>query len=354
MNCKNQQTSRSPLWDELVLLPAQLSRPPLFSAAEAELSVSLGKSALIPLRLELPLIVSHMSAAAVSCELKSVLARAAAAAGIAAGSGEGGVFREEMELSSGYIFEYTPGLYGLTPEVLERCGGVEIKIGRSLRGGLGEALPAGLEPEIYHMRNTEPGGYFTAPGRFAEINSPSDLRIAVEGLREGSGGKPVGVKLATGNIEADIDFVIESGADFVTLDGGSSDRGGVLDSSCVPLLYAICRAKKIIDSRGAELDIVAVGGLRTSADMAKALALGATAVASATAVLEAARADENGTLTLSPEETLAALTSFFRSVRNDLSKVCAFTGRRTVGELCEEDIASLSYDISRYAGIRHV
>lgn len=353
MNCKCQKTVRDSLWDELVFLPAQLARPPLFSPAEASCAAVIGKNALIPVKLDMPLIISHMSFGPVSAEVKCALAKAASAAGIAAGSGEGGVLADEIELSSAYIYEYTPGLYGLTPEVLDRCAAVEIKIGRALRGGLGESLPEGLAPEAYRMRGVEGGARFTAPGRFAEINSAADLRITVEGLREGSGGKPIGVKLAAGNIEADLAVAAEAGADFVTVDGRTAG-GEVPRGSGVPTLYAVCRAKRFIERHGCAMDIIAAGGLHTAEDFAKAIALGASAAATATAALDAAMADENGRLTLSPAETEARLAKWLHGIKSDLAKICAFTGRMSVGELSPCDLASLSSDISRFTGIKHV
>ena len=118
------QRRREPLWDELVFLPAQLARPPLLSPAEAETETVVGRRALVPLKLRLPVIVSHMGCGFVKREAKLAAARAASAAGTAVGGGEGGVLRGEMELSSSYIYEYTPGLLGLTPEVLDRCAAV--------------------------------------------------------------------------------------------------------------------------------------------------------------------------------------------------------------------------------------
>lgn len=349
------QTRRDPLWDRLVFLPAQLSRLPLFSPAEAHTNVTVGKSAMVPMELGLPLIVSHMSYGALSAELKYALARAAAAANTANGSGEGGVLPEEIELSSAYIYEYTPGLYSLSPEVLERCSAVEIKLGRSLSGGLGETLSEGLPTEVYHMRGTEPGAFFSSPGRFAEINSSYDLKITVDGLREGCGGKPVGLKLAAGDIEGDLAAALEAGVDFVTLDGGNNIGGSdVLAGSCVPTLHAICRARRFLEKEGAELDIIAAGGMRTNADFIKALALGATAVASASAVLNAAQAAPDGGLGLSPEETAFQLESFFRRFEADLARVCAFTGRLGPEELSHMDVGSLSTELSRATGIRNV
>ncbi len=335
------QRRREPLWDELVFLPAQLSRPPLLSPAEAETETIVGGKALVPLKLKLPVIVSHMDCGFASPELKLAAARAASAAGTAIGGGEGGVLKGEMELSSAYIYEYTPGLLGLTPEVLDRCAAVEIKIGRSDRGPLGEALPPGLDDELYLMRGVEPGSSAASAGRFAEISSPSDLKIAIDGLREGCGGKPVGVKLAAGRVEDDLDFALKAGADFVTLDGRST-FGGPLGGGCLPTLYAVSRARRFLKSRGARLDIIAAGGLRTAADFAKALALGATAVASASAVIEA----------LGEPAEPQRLERWFASLRGELALICAYTGCLSTAELSPENLAGLTAEVCRGAGVQ--
>ncbi len=349
--------SEPSLWEDIILLPAQLSRPPLFSPAEAELSAVVGKNALIPLRLDMPFLVSHMSRGSVPDSLKLIIAASARDAGTASGSGDGGVLKEEMELSSAYIYEYTPGLYGLTPEVLDRCGGVEIKIGQGAKGALGEELPEGLPEEMYRMRGSEPTAFFSTQGRFGEINSPADLRILIDGLREGSGGKPVGVKLAAGRIEEDLDAVAEAEADFVTLDcrfAGSWQPCPELYGCAVPAVYALSRAKRHLAKINSDLDIIISGGISSAADAAKAIAMGATAVSGATAVLNAAALDENRRMTLSPEETRERLDAFFASMKKDFGKICAFTGRSSISTLDMTDIASLNSEISRYCGIRHV
>lgn len=345
------------LWDELILLPAQLSRPPLFSPAEADTTVEVGKNALIPLKLDIPVIAAHMSCGSVPDEFKTAVARAASNAGIANGSGDGGVMAEEMELSSSYIYEYTPGLYGLTPEVLERCSAVEIKIGQGAKGGLGEKLPDNLPEKVYHMRGIEPMAFFSDEGRFGEINSPNDLKILIEGLREGCGGKPVGVKIAAGHIENDLDMIIEAGADFVDIDGqnaGCWQEVSALKGCGLPSLYALSRAKKHILKRNADLDIIVGGGINSGQIAAKAIAMGASAVVMGRALLGAAKLDENRDLTLTPDETEECLEAFLANVKSDLEKICAYTGRSNITMLDTTDLAAASHDIAKRCGIERM
>ncbi len=340
----------NPGWDRIRLLPAQLDRLPLYSPAEASTETVIGKHALVPLRLAAPVIISHMSLGAVSAELKCAIARAASAVEIANGGGDGGVLTEELQLSSAYIYEYTPGLYGLTPEVLDRCSAVEIKLGQGCGGGTPFSVPGGADSEVYHMRGGEPGTFFTSPGRFADLMSPADLRLMVEGLREGCGGKPVGVKLAAGNIEADLEHVINAGADFVTIDGGC---GGWRGRDCllggISPVSALCRAKKFLTGKGCDMDIIITGGIAAAGDVAKALALGAAAAAPATAVLTAAKGEDGA---VPPNVAEVRVANYLRALIGGLREICAYTGRGSVTALCPDDLAAEDYETARRTGLR--
>ncbi len=327
-------------WEELSLLPAQLDRFPLFSPAEASTGVTLGKSANAPLRLNTPVIISHMSVGALTPELKCALARAASDAGTAIGGGDGGVLWEELELSSAYIYEYTPGLWGLTPQVLERCSAVEIKLGQGCGGGTPFTVPEGADSKAYRLRGGEEGMFFTTPGRFSELTSPADLRLMIAGLREGCGGKPIGVKIAAGRIEADLDIIIEAGADFVTIDGGHGGwRGKPHLMGGIPAAIALQRAAGHLKRRGSEMDIVIAGGIKTPEDAAKALALGATAAASASAVLCAACGSVTGASPFTPDETRTRAANYLRAMTEGIRDICAYTGRGSASELDRSDLA---------------
>lgn len=335
-------STADPGWDRLRLLPAQLDRFPLYSPAEASTYTIIGKNALVPMRLDAPVVISHMSLGALSPELKCAVARAASAAGIANGSGDGGVLEEELQLSSAYIYEYTPGLYGLTPELLERCSAVEIKLGQGCGGGIPFSVPAGADERIYHMRGGEVGTFFTCPGRFTDLGSPMDLKLMIDGLREGCGGKPIGVKLAAGSIEADLEHIVAAGADFVTVDGGHGGwRGRPYLMGGISPVDALRRTKKFLDSAGGGLDIIITGGICGPDDVAKALALGASAAAPASAVLVAACGSVTGASPFSPIETEARVTNYLRSLIGGLKEICTYTGRASSSDLCPED---LTYD----------
>ncbi len=342
-------------WDELTLIPAQLARLPLMCGAEADISAVIGKNALIPLRLNMPVIISHMSYGSVDAPLKRAIARAASGAGIANGSGDGGVLREEIELSAAYIYEYTPGLYGLTPENLDRCSAVEIKLGQGAGGGMPLPIPSDTDESVFEMRNASPSPFFSSPGRFPELNSADDLRLMVDGLREGCCGKPVGLKISAGDIEGDLAAAATAGADFVTIDAG---QGGWLGRPWLlgggNPVYALCRAKKYIDDNGIDLDIIIAGGIHTPADAAKAVALGATAAAPASAVLKAGCGEFAGTSPFSEEETFLRIRNYLTAMENGLREICAYTGHSSISKLSLEDVAAIRGDVALYTDIRHI
>ena len=121
------------------------------------------------------------------------------------------------------------------------------------------------------------------------MNTKEDLKALVDQLRMASGGRPIGIKIAAGKIEKDLEYCVFAAPDFITIDGRGGATGAspklVRDSTSVPTIYALHRARKYLDSVGAEIDLVITGGLRVSSDFAKAIAMGADAVAIASAAL---------------------------------------------------------------------
>ena len=281
-------------WDDLLIKGAQLARLPLNEDEPVATETVIGPAADRPLVIDTPIYVSHMSFGALSREIKIALARGSAAVGTAICSGEGGILDEELAAAHRFLFEYVPNQYSVTDDYLGRVDAIEIKIGQSAKPGMGGHLPGGkVTGEIAQVRGRPEGQDIISPSRFGDIRTPDDLKRKVDWLRESSGGRPVGVKLAAGNIEADLKVALVAEPDFVTLDGRAGATGAapkvVKDSTSVPTLLAIRRARKVLDQYGKrEVSLVVTGGLRVSSDMAKALALGADAVALATAALMAA------------------------------------------------------------------
>lgn len=283
-----------PGWDDILLLGNQLNPPPLNDHDAVDTTTVIGKNAKKPLILTNPIFVSHMSFGALSKETKVALAKGSALAGAAMCSGEGGILPEEMAAAHKYIFEYIPNLYSVTRENLRNADAIEIKIGQGTKPGMGGHLPGSkVTPEIAAIRNKPLGEDVISPSKFPEINTKEDLKALVTKLREESDGRPIGIKIAAGKLERDLEFCVFAEPDFITIDGRGGATGAspklVRDATSVPTVYALYRARKYLDAVGAnDIALVITGGLRVSSDFAKALAMGADAVAVASAALIAA------------------------------------------------------------------
>ncbi|MCD7709323.1 MAG: alpha-hydroxy-acid oxidizing protein, partial [Clostridiales bacterium] len=282
-----------PGWDDILIMGAQLDPFPLDEHAPVKLRTVIGKSAKKPMVLESPVYISHMSFGALSKETKIALAKGSAMAKTAMCSGEGGILPEERAAAYKYIFEYVPNKYSVTDENLQDADAIEIKIGQGTKPGMGGHLPGSkVTPEIAAIRGKTPGEDVISPSKFEEIKTVEDLRDMVRMLRERSGGRPIGIKIAAGRIERDLAVCVFAEPDFVTIDGRGGATGAspaiVRDATSVPTVYALHRARAYLDSVQSDISLVITGGFRISSDFAKAIAMGADAVAIASAAMVAA------------------------------------------------------------------
>lgn len=340
-------------WKDVVILPGQLAYKPLSEKTKVDLKTVIGRKTRQPMKLDSPIIVSHMSYGALSKENKIAVAKGAAKIGTAVGSGEGGILPEELKYAHKYIFEYVPNLYSVTDENLQKVDAVEIKIGQSAKPGLGGHLPAEkVTAEIAKLRGKTTGKDIISPPTFENMNSMWDLLVLVQQLRKHTGGKPIGVKIAANKIEEDLAWVKKSTADFVTIDGRGGGTGAapdvLKDASGVPTLYALYRTRKFLNENEMEnVDIVVTGGLRTSGDFVKALALGADAVAIATSILTALAAPGN----LPADQKVS---NFLKAANDELAMFTRVIGKDNVRELSVNDLATTSKEISEFTNIKHV
>ena len=131
-------------------------------------------------------------------------------------SGEGGILPEEKAASYKYIFEYVPNLYSVTDENLKEADAIEIKIGQGTKPGMGGHLPgAKVTPEIAKIRNKPVGEDVISPSRFPNIQTKEDAKAMVDWLREVSEGRPIGIKIAAGHIEKDLEWIAYAKPDFI-------------------------------------------------------------------------------------------------------------------------------------------
>ncbi len=321
--------------------------------------------------------ISHMSFGALSKETKVALAMGTSRSGSVAMSGEGGILPEERAAAEKYIFEYIPNQYSVTEENLRNASAIEIKIGQGTKPGMGGHLPAEkVTPDIAAIRNKPLGEDIISPSRYPDINSKEDLKALVDRLRQLSDGRPIGIKLAAGHLEQDLEFCVYAAPDFITIDGRGGATGAspklVRDATSVPTVYALYRARKYLDAVGAkDIALIITGGLRVSSDFAKAIAMGADAVAVASAGLIAAACQQYricgsgacpvGIATQDPElrrrlnvEAAAQRVANFLNVSlSELKTYARITGHANLHDLSVKDLCTISREISEFTNIPH-
>ena len=365
-----------PNWDDILLLGAQLNPPPLEEDEPVTTMTVIGKHAKKPMILDQPVYISHMSFGALSKEVKVALAKGAAMAKTAMCSGEGGILPEEKAASYKYIFEYIPNKYSVTDENLRSADAIEIKIGQGTKPGMGGHLPGEkVTAEIAALRGKKQGEDVQSPSKFPELNSKEDLKEMVSMLRARSDGRPIGIKIAAGRIERDLEYCVYAEPDFITVDG----RGGATGSSpfflreatSVPTIYALCRARKYLDSVNSDISLIITGGLRVSSDVAKALAMGADAVAVASAALIAAACQQYricgtgncpvGIATQDPklrerlktEQAAKRVANYLNVTKEELKTFARITGHASVHDLNVCDLVTINKEISEFTNIPH-
>ena len=366
-----------PNWDEILILGNQLNPQPLESDVDVNTQTVIGKSAKKPLVIESPVYITHMSFGALSRETKIALAKGSAAVKTAQCSGEGGILPEEMENAYKYIFEYVPNRYSATGDNLKNADAIEIKIGQSTKPGLGGQLQGEkVTEEIAQIRKKPLGKDIHSPATIPEVNSKEDLKNLVDELRMKSHGRPIGLKFAAGRIEDDLSHVLYAEPDFITIDGRGGSTGAspklIRDSTSVPTIYALSRARKYLDEHESEIDLTITGGLRVSSDFAKALAMGADAIAIGTAAMIAtacqqykicdtgdcpvgvATQDDELRKRLKIETASKRVENYLRVSTEELKTFARITGHDDVHDLNIDDLCTLNSEISDYTDIKHV
>lgn len=364
-------------WDDILIMGAQLNPLPLNEHDEVNTTTIIGKKAKKPMIIENPVYISHMSFGALSKELKIALAKGAAKSKTAMCSGEGGILPEEKEASYKYIFEYVPNKYSVTEENLKNSDAIEIKIGQGTKPGMGGHLPGEkVTEEIAKVRNKPVGQDVISPSCFEEIQSKEDLKKLVDELREVSEGRPIGVKISAGHIEKDMEFIAYAKPDFVTIDGRGGATGAspklLKDATSIPTIFALYRARKYIDTHGLDIDLVITGGLRISTDFAKAIAMGADAVAIASSALMAAACqqyricgsgkcpvgvatqDEELRKRLHIENSATRVANFLNVSLEELKTFARISGHKDIHDLSVDDLYTVNSEISNYTNIQHV
>ena len=365
-------------FDDLHFVPAQIFKIPLNTSEKVNTEVVIGPEAKKPLKVSSPIMLSGMSYGAVSKNARLILARVASNLEIGLNSGEDIVLPEELDIASKHlIVQYPAGRFGITEEILKKSSAVEVRFGQGAYPGWESLLPAAkVLPEVAKLIGHKEAQDASSPAHHPDIRNEDELKEKIRWIKELTGGIPVGAKIGCGNIENDVEILANSGADFIALDGFGAGTGAteffVRENVGIPIIAALPRADKHLKKMGKrnKVSLIAGGGLRTSADFAKCLALGADAVYIGTSALIAINCQQyrichtgkcpTGVTTTDPvllqrldvDEGVRKLTNFMNVSNVEVADLVRIVGKDDVRKLGVEDLVALKRDLAEVTGVK--
>ena len=284
-----------PSFDDLLFLGASMSRYPLEGYREkCDTSVTLGtRFAKKPITISTPITIAGMSFGALSAQAKEALGRGASAVGTSTTTGDGGMTAEERGHSKLLVYQYLPSRYGMNPDDLRSADAIEVVVGQGAKpGGGGMLLGQKISDRVAEMRNLPKGIDQRSACRHPDWTGPDDLEIKVHELRELTDWQvPIYIKVGATRTFFDVQLAVKAGADVVVVDGMQGGTAATqeifIEHVGIPTLPATRIAVDALkDMRmHRKVQLIVSGGIRSGADVAKALALGADAVSIGTAAL---------------------------------------------------------------------
>ena len=284
-----------PHFDDLLFLGASISRYPLEGYREkCETNVTLGsRFAKNPIEIDIPITIAGMSFGSLSGGAKEALGRGASMAGTSTTTGDGGMTVEERGHSSKLVYQYLPSRYGMNPDDLRKADAIEVVVGQGAKpGGGGMLLGQKISDRVAQMRNLPKGIDQRSACRHPDWTGPDDMEIKILELREITGWRvPIYVKVGGARPYFDTTLAVKAGADVVVLDGMQGGTAATQDVFIEhvgqPILACIREAVRALQDLDMhrEVQLIVSGGVRTGADVAKCMALGADAVSIGTAAL---------------------------------------------------------------------
>jgi glutamate synthase domain-containing protein 2 len=391
-------------FDDLVFLGASLSRYPLEGYREkCSTRTVLGtRFASRPIELAIPITIAGMSFGALSARVKEALGRAATELGTSTTTGDGGMTTEERQSSRTLIYQCLPSRYGFNPDDVRQADAIEIVIGQGAKpGGGGMLLGQKVNPRVARMRTLPEGIDQRSASRHPDWTGPDDLVIKIQELREITDWeKPIYVKIGATRVFNDVKLAVHAGADVIVVDGmqgGTAATQSIfIEHVGIPTLAAVRQAVDALDDlnmRG-KVQLVISGGIRTGADVAKALAMGADAVAIGQGILVALGCNSDtyvvgtehlpavedyarlgtapgfchhchtgrcpvGVTTqdavleqrLEPENGARRVRNYLKTLNMELTTVARACGKQDVHHLEKEDMVALTVEAAAMAGI---
>jgi len=288
-------TRKYPTMEDLLILPSQLSRLSVDTYREdCRTQTVLGsRYAKKPLIIETPIMISGMSYGALSKEAKIAMAKATDIVGTSICNGEGGLLPEERDNSYKQVVQITPSRIGFSLRNLEAADAIELIIGIGAKPGLaGHLMGSKITKEIGAFRQLPPGIDLHSHPRHGDIFGADDMLLKIKELRDVTNWEvPIFVKIAAGRVREDVKIAAKTGADGIVIDGAEGGTGAapVVASSQlgIPTMPALVQAVRALEEMGLkqEISLIVSGGIKDGSDVAKALALGADAVAIGTGAM---------------------------------------------------------------------
>ena len=332
-----------PSFDDLVFLGASVSRYPLEGYRErCDTDVTIGaRFASKPVELKIPVTIAGMSFGALSANAKRALGLGASAMGTSTTTGDGGMTMEEREASETLVYQVLPSRYGMNPDHLRAADAIEVVVGQGAKpGGGGMLLGQKVTERVADMRTLPAGIDQRSACRHPDWTGPDDLAIKIQELREVTDWeKPVYVKVGATRTQYDVALAVKAGADAVVVDGMQGGTAATqevfIEDVGIPTLPAVRLAVEALKELGVhrQVQLIVSGGIRTGADVAKALALGADAVSIGMAALMALNC--NAPLYLEDYEALGT--------RPGACNLCQ-TGRCPVGVTTQDPVLEARLD----------
>lgn len=349
------------LFDRIALDACQVTNPSIDPLREPmELRTFIGNTEKgSAFRLDVPLMFAPMSFGSVSLNVHKALALAARELGIVMNTGEGGLHKDLYSFEQNVIVQVASGRFGVDADYVKRGVAIEIKVGQGAKPGIGGHLPGEkINDSVSETRMIPQGSDAISPAPHHDIYSIEDLRQLIFALKEASGYKPVGVKIAAvHNVAAIAAGVVHAGAEYVYIDGASGGTGAapavIRDNIGIPLELALAAVDTRLREEGIRqrASIIAAGSIRSSADWAKAIALGADACAIGSAALIAlgchqcagchtgrcswglTTQDPRLTRRLNPEEGAQRLVNLVNAWSHELEEILGAMGVNAVESL---------------------
>jgi glutamate synthase domain-containing protein 2 len=288
---------RLPHFDDLVFLGASMSRYPLEGYREkCGTDIVLGdRFASKPLRLKIPITIAGMSFGSLSANAKEALGRGASAMGTSTTTGDGGMTPEERGQSKYLVYQVLPSRYGMNPDDLRKADAIEVVVGQGAKpGGGGMLLGQKITERVAGMRTLPIGVDQRSACRHPDWTGPDDLEIKIQELREITAWeKPIYIKIGAARPYYDTTLSVKAGADVVVVDGMQGGTAATqevfIEHVGIPTLAAVREAVRALQDMDMhrKVQLIVSGGIRNGGDVAKALAMGADAVAIGTAALVA-------------------------------------------------------------------